>query len=275
MARALSETGAPGLVALGRDRLDLRDPVAAETELERLRPAGVINAAAFTAVDKAESEPEEAFLLNRDGPAALARVCARIGAPLVHVSTDYLFDGTKTGPYAEDDPPAPLGVYGASKAAGEEAVQASGARAAILRTSWVYSATGANFVRTMLRLAAEGRKEVGVVADQIGRPTYAPDLAAACLAALGHEGIFHFAGAGEASWADFAEAIFAAAQARGLPHAAVRRISTADYPTPARRPANSVLSTAKIEAVLGLHPRPWREALELCMDRIEAGGEGA
>ncbi len=256
----------------GRETIDLaRDDGSAL--IERLRPDLVINAAAYTAVDRAEQEPEAAFRLNAEVPGQLARACAAQDIPLVHISTDYVFDGAKAGFYQEDDPRAPLGVYGASKAAGEEAVESSGARFAIVRTAWVYSAFGTNFLKTMLRLAAE-RDEVGVVADQRGCPTWAEDVARATLL-LGRglerrdpkaQSVFHAVGAGEASWADFAEAIFAQSAARGGPSARVRRIATAEFPTLARRPANSRLGGDRLVSATGWRPADWRQSLKACLD---------
>ncbi len=261
------------LEALGRDRLDLLETAVLAEKLRDLRPSAVINAAAFTAVDRAETEPAAAFALNRDSPALLAHACADLGAPLVHLSTDYVFDGAKPAPYVETDAKAPLNVYGRSKAEGEDAVLASGAHAMIVRTSWVFAAHGQNFMRTMLRLA-ETRDEVPVVADQIGRPTAAADLAQASLAMVlraldgdrASTGVFHYAGAGDATWADFAEAIFAESAKAGAKSARVRRITSAEYPTPARRPANSRLDTAKI----GVTPRDWREACAICVREVLA-----
>lgn len=260
------------LEALGRDRFDLLKTALLHAKLRDLRPDIVINTAAFTAVDRAETETAAAFALNRDGPAALARACADLGAGLIHLSTDYVFDGAKAAPYLETDARAPLNTYGRSKAEGEDAVLASGAHAAIIRTSWVFAPHGQNFLRTMLRLA-ETRDEIAVVADQIGRPTAAADLAQACLAmalrALDRDpdsaGLFHYAGAGDASWADFAEAIFTEAAKAGARPARVKRITTAQYPTPARRPANSRLDTGKIRTALGITPRDWREACAICV----------
>ncbi|HWA00038.1 MAG TPA: dTDP-4-dehydrorhamnose reductase [Caulobacterales bacterium] len=279
LAQALAARNSDKLaiVALGREACDLLRPDSIAAALAREAPNAVINAAAYTAVDKAESEPDAAMALNAVAPGAMAAACAARGTPFVHVSTDYVFDGLKTSPYVETDPIAPQSVYGRTKAEGEAAVTHAGGEAAILRTSWVYASTGANFVRTMLRLAAT-REELGVVADQLGRPTWARDLADACLAsaiALANRdaaarGVFHYGGAGDATWADFADAIFAEAAKRGMPSARVNRITTADYPTPAKRPANSRLATTKIEAALGLRARPWREALALCMDEIAA-----
>ena len=278
VARELDKLGPPpgfDLQFAGRERLDLgaADP---RPLLDEVRPAAVINAAAYTAVDKAESEPEAAFALNRDAPAALARACAEAKIPLIHFSTDYVFDGTKPEPYVETDPVHPTGVYGASKAAGEAAVLAAGGPAIVLRTSWVYSAFGANFVKTMLRLAAT-RDEIGVVADQLGRPTWAEDCARGALRAaralldgeIGRAERFHLSGEGDATWADFAEAIFAESAARGGPAARVRRIATADYPTPARRPANSRLDCAKLVRTLDFPLRPWRQSLSACFEELE------
>ena len=276
VARELAKVGAPAghvLAFAGREEFDLgagHDPRAL---IEAHSPAAVINAAAYTAVDKAESEPDAAFALNRDAPGAAARACAALGVPFVHFSTDYVFDGLKAEPYVEDDPIAPQSVYGRSKAEGEAAVTAAGGRSVILRTAWVYSAFGANFVKTMLRLA-ESRDELGVVDDQLGRPTWAEDCARGALhvaAAMmaGDDkarGVFHLSGAGDATWADFADAIFDLSQARGGPRPKVRRITTADYPTPARRPANSRLNCGKIRDDLGFRTRPWRDSLVACFN---------
>jgi len=283
LARALAalNTSNLNLVCLERPEFDLTALDLIPATLRRIDPGGVINAAAYTAVDRAETEQAVAYALNRDGPAALAQACAERSIPFVHVSTDYVFDGEKPAPYVESDPKAPQSVYGRSKSEGEDAVLASGAHAAIIRTAWVYDAAGANFVRTMLRLAAD-RDEIGVVADQFGRPTWAADLAGACIAAMralmsdgqadrrAAQGVFHFSGAGDATWADLAEAVMIEHAKRGGKIAQIKRISTADYPTPARRPKNSRLDCTKIEASLGVRPRPWREALSLCMDEIHA-----
>ena len=280
VARELEKIGPPegfSLAFAGRERFDLAALADPRPLLDEMRPAAVINAAAYTAVDKAESEPDAAYALNRDAPAALARACAAAGVPFVHFSTDYVFDGSKPTPYVETDPVNPTGVYGASKAAGEAEVLAAGGPAAVLRTSWVYSAFGANFVKTMLRLAAT-REELGVVADQLGRPTWAEDCARGALRAAGAlldreagaAGIFHQAGAGDASWADFAEAIFALSAARGGPSARVKRITTADYPTPARRPANSRLDCSKMTRTLDWPMRDWRQSLAACFDELES-----
>ena len=258
-----------------RADLDLSETSRLARAIEALAPDAIINTAAYTAVDKAESEPDLAFALNRDAPEALAHAAARRGAPLVHLSTDYVFDGAKAGAYVETDARSPIGAYGRSKAAGEVAVLAAPARAAIVRTSWVFSAHRANFVKTMLRLG-ESNAEVRVVADQHGRPTAASDLAAACIALTERllardeaaRGVFHFANAGDATWADFAEAIFAGAEARGRAPVRVRRIATAEFPTAAQRPANSRLDTTRFETALAITPRPWREALNECLDEL-------
>lgn len=275
VARELARAGAPPgyrLEFAGRDRLDLLtvDP---GPLIERLAPAAVINAAAYTAVDRAEAESEAAFRLNRDAVGEVARACAAAGAHLVHLSTDYVFDGTKAGAYVESDARAPLGVYGRSKAQGEDRVIGSDTRWTILRTSWVYGAYGANFVRTMLRLARE-RDEIGVVADQHGRPTWSHEVARAALAAVAAgrvgEGLFHVAGEGDATWADLAEAVMAHAASRGLPSARINRIGTADFPTAARRPENSRLSSEKFARTFGWRPAPWRASVKTCLEELEA-----
>jgi dTDP-4-dehydrorhamnose reductase len=279
VARELFKLGAPAgheLAFAGRERFDLLSGADPRPLLDEVCPAAVINAAAYTAVDKAESEPEAAFRLNRDAPAALARACAEAKVPFVHFSTDYVFDGSKPEPYLETDPVSPTGVYGSSKAAGESEVMTRGGRAVVLRTSWVYSAFGANFLKTMLRLAAT-RDELGVVADQLGRPTWAEDCARGALRAVhalqagevkGPE-ILHLSGAGDATWADFAEAIFEISAAHGGASARVKRITTADYPTPARRPANSRLDCSKMTKALNWPMRPWRQSLAACFDELE------
>lgn len=259
----------------GRETLDLLTGDVGAL-IREVGPRAVINAAAYTAVDRAETEADAAFRLNRDVPAEAARACAALDIPFVHISTDYVFAGDKPRPYVETDPRDPLGVYGRSKAEGEIAVEEAGGRSAILRTAWVYSPFGSNFVRTMLRLA-ETRDELGVVADQQGNPTHARDVAhAAVLAADRLRGgvrsageLFHVAGGGDATWADLAEAVFEEAGRRGRPTAAVRRITTADYPTPARRPANSRLSTAKLERTFGWRPPEWRDSLSAVFDDLE------
>jgi dTDP-4-dehydrorhamnose reductase len=268
-------------VAVPRMAADICDPAAVAAALDRPGCAGVINAAAYTAVDRAESEPAAAHAVNRDGAANLARACAARGVPLIHISTDYVFDGTKDGPYEETDPVAPLGVYGASKATGEAAVRAALDRHLIVRTAWVFSPFGANFVKTMLRLGAE-RPELRVVDDQRGCPTAAADIAAALLVmarwaltdGFGGWGTYHFCSAESTTWCGFARAVFATAAVHGRPAPKVAAITTAEYPTPAKRPANSVLSTARIGAAFGIEPPSWRASLRACVGELLAGETG-
>jgi dTDP-4-dehydrorhamnose reductase len=268
------------LAAPERASLDIvrRHPVFAM--MARERPHLVINAAAYTAVDRAESEPEAAWAVNCDGPGHLAEACREAGVPLVHLSTDYVFDGTKDAPYREDDPVNPLGVYGRSKEAGERAVRDALDQHVILRTAWVYSVYRQNFVKTMLRLAA-AQPALRVVADQHGAPTAAADIAAALarIAARigdgeGRWGTYHFTDAGAVSWHGFAEAIFAAA-ARWQAPPVVSPIATAEYPTPARRPANSVLDCTRIAEAYRITPRPWRDALAEVVGELFEGAPDA
>ena len=261
-----------------RPEIDLGRPDEARNAVIEARPAIVVNAAAYTAVDAAQKNVDEAFAINRDGPAALAEACRAIGAPLIHYSTDYVFDGTKRGPYVEDDPINPFSVYGASKAAGDAAIRAQLDRHVILRTSWVYSATGHNFVKTMLRLGTE-RDRLTVIDDQIGSPTAAADIAAATMAictalAAGKEdgfGTFHFTGGGVTSWYGFAREIFAGAEGRGAKiGAVVQPIPAKDYSTPTPRPANSALDCSKIARAYGVVARPWQAALAACLDELIA-----
>jgi dTDP-4-dehydrorhamnose reductase len=256
------------LVFFDRDEVDVGNPAAVKGALAANPCDLVINASGYTAVDRAETDAEAAFAVNRDGPAAMAEACAAGGMPLFHVSTDYVFDGTKPTPYTEDDPIAPLGVYGHSKAEGEQLVRDACPRHIILRTAWVYAAHGHNFVRTMLRLAAE-RPELRVVGDQHGCPTAAADLAGALhmlAERYGRErdlawGTYHFTGQGETTWHGLAErAIELAAPVLGK-RPVVQAITTADYPTPARRPANSRLDCGRMTRVFGITARPWPEAL--------------
>lgn len=245
---------------------DFDAPESLEQLVHRIAPDVVVNAAAYTAVDRAETDADAAFRVNAAAPAALARACARQDALLVHYSTDYVFSGAGTRPYREDDPTAPLGVYGASKLAGEEAIRDSGARHAILRTAWVYAAHGKNFLLTMLRLGKE-REELRVVADQIGAPTPAHWIADATAGLVRQgvdtSGIWHLTAAGQASWHGFATAIFEEADAAGLLGRVPRivPIPSSDYPTPARRPAYSVLATDRLRADFGITPPSWREGL--------------
>lgn len=249
------------VIALASNELDICDESQVARAVATHAPALVINAAAYTAVDKAETERARAYAINRDGAGIVARVCAAARVRLLHVSTDYVFDGTSTRPYREDDPLAPLGVYGESKAEGEHAVDESGGT--IVRTSWLFEAKGPSFVHTMLRLAQE-RPVLRVVADQRGCPTWADDLADALLA-LGSqpapERVYHYCNAGETTWHGFATAIIAEARKhRSLACERIEAITTGDYPTPAKRPAYSVLDTTRIRA-LGIVPPSWHSGL--------------
>lgn len=259
------------VMAVDRDELDITDPLAVNRQVLQWCPQVIVNAAAHTAVDKAESDVDASYAINRDGPAHLAAAAEAVGAVLLHISTDYVFAGDKEGLYVETDPVSPQGVYGASKLAGEQAVMAGCSRHLILRTAWVFGEHGNNFVKTMLRLAAS-RDSLGIVADQFGGPTYAGDIAAALLVMaqqalvpdFSQWGIYHFAGEPHVSWYDFANAIFHEASVQGvlvrLP--AVKGIATSDYPTPAKRPANSKLDCQKIQQVFGIAPSDWRQALK-------------
>lgn len=258
---------------LGRDQADLSDPAACAAAIHDAAKLGldaVINAAAWTAVDLAEEAEAAAHTVNAQAPAAMARTCAALGLPFVHVSTDYVFDGAGAAPFDTDHPTAPLGAYGRSKLAGEVAIRAAGAQHVILRTSWVFSAHGNNFVKTMLRLGAN-RPALGVVADQIGGPTPAAaiagavfGIAAAMAARPDAGGTYHFSGAPDVSWADFARAIMSAAK---LP-CAITDIATSAYPTPAKRPANSRLDCASLLADFGIARPDWNSALTSIIQEI-------
>ena len=282
LGRELSRCAWPqgwSLVGLDRAALDLADPGAIAAMVASRPWVVVINAAAYTAVDRAEGDLTKAFAINALAPAALAQACALADIPLVQISTDYVFAGDKPGPWQVDDPVAPLGVYGASKLGGELAVRASATRHAIIRTAWLVSAHGGNFVKTMLRLAST-MDTLAVVADQHGSPTSAADLAQAVrtvavrladdLAAP--VGTFHFSNAGATTWAGFAAEIMRQSGERGGASAMVTPITTADYPTPARRPANSLLSHTAIHAAFGITPRPWAEALGEILDELIGTG---
>lgn len=277
LARAADARGVPA-VTRGRPDLDLASVDSVLAFFRDAQPTLVVNAAAYTAVDKAESEPDEALKANAGAPALLATLCHHFNLPLIHLSTDYVFDGTKRTPYVETDVINPLGVYGASKAAGEAAIRAACSRHIILRTAWVYSADGSNFVKTMLRLGAE-RDVVRVVADQQGTPTFADDIATAILDLAGRIatdaadsvwGTYHITGSGETTWHGFAAEIFHIAAARGSRVPLLEAITTADYPTPAQRPAYSVLDTARLAETFGIRLPPWQESLQHCLDQIIA-----
>ena len=273
------------LVPLARARADIGDALAVAAAIGAERPDLVLNLAAYTAVDRAESEAEEAWRVNCEGARLIALACRRSGAPLIQLSTDYVFDGEKREPYREDDRVHPLGVYGASKEAGEVAVRALLPEHVILRTAWVFSPFGANFLKTVLRLG-RGEKPLRIVADQIGSPTPAAAIAAALVAiarAIAEDraewGTFHFAGMPPASWHGFAEAILDVAAPRLGRRPLLAAIATSDYPTPARRPANSVLDCGKIAAAFALSQPSWREGLAATIGEIldgeaEAGGRG-
>ena len=280
VARSLVERAAlrdAEIVTLARPSFDLADPSTILRAFESAAPDVIVNAAAYTAVDKAESDEALADEINGVGAGSVARAAKRLGIPIIQFSTDYVFDGTLDRPYREDDRTGPINAYGRSKLAGEQAVKEATPYHVILRISWIYSPFGTNFVRTMLRLA-ETRDKIGVVADQIGQPTCALDVADGILAICdrlkaypGEErlfGIFHMAGAGAASWADFAEAIFTEAARLGRRPTAVQRIATEQYPTPARRPRNSRLDTQKLAEIYGLALPPWRDSLPAVVARL-------
>jgi len=269
LATAMEQEGGAVVRRIGRPAFDFDRPASIAEAVRALQPTFVVNAAAWTAVDAAESDPEAAGRANRDGPATLAALCADAGIPLIHISTDYVFDGEKGTPYTEADPTSPTGVYGATKLEGEQAVLAACPRAVVLRTSWVYSATGKNFVRTMLG-AAQKTDRLRVVADQQGCPTAARDLAVAILAIVArlrdgwedrYSGVFHAAGAGSATWHGFAEALFQEAARYGHPVPKVDAIATADWPTPAKRPPDSRLDCTKLSQVFDVRLPEWRGGL--------------
>jgi dTDP-4-dehydrorhamnose reductase len=279
VAQSLAEIG-PGrgveIVLVGRPELDLQDISTVHEAIAGARPDVIVSAAAYTAVDKAESEREAAFAVNAAGAEAVANAASRLGVPVIHLSTDYVFDGSLDRPYTEADEIGPTSVYGASKLEGERLVASTTSNHVILRTAWVYSPFGNNFVKTMLRLG-ETRAELGVVSDQVGCPTSALDIAEAVIAAakrVGSDpspdlrGVFHLTGAGEASWADFAEHVFKSAEAAGRAPVKVNRITTADYPTPARRPANSRLSGERLQQQYGIRLPEWRRSADIVVRRL-------
>lgn len=269
------------VVAFDRAELDLSSVDAIRAKVRQVQPQIIVNAAAYTAVDKAESEPEPALRINGVAPGILAEEARRLGAVLVHYSTDYVFDGTKKEPYVEDDPPNPVSGYGRSKLAGEQAIASSGATHLIFRTSWVYAARGQNFVRTMLRLGRE-RSELRIVDDQVGAPTWARFIAEATAQVLrqlgdGHKaigdraGIYNLTATGAVSWYGFASAVFAEAKAQlGMTPPKLIPITTAEYPLPARRPANSCLDNSKLTRTFGLTPPSWNKMLKACIQEIQA-----
>ncbi|MFT6451355.1 MAG: dTDP-4-dehydrorhamnose reductase [Halocynthiibacter sp.] len=269
VARELSAL-APDAIALGRDTVDLSDPRACAEVIRQMTPSAVINAAAYTAVDAAEDDEQNATIINGHAPTMMARACAEIGAPLVHISTDYVLDGQGSTPFPTTAKTAPINAYGRSKEAGESGVRAAGGTYAILRTSWVFSSTGNNFLRTMLRLGAT-RDSLNVVADQIGGPTPARAIAEACLTiaealktAPEKRGIYHFSGAPDVSWADFARAIFEAANLKTKVHG----IPSQDYPTPAKRPLNSRMDCSALHTAFGIERPDWRASLPALITAI-------
>ena len=264
------------IIAVGRPELDLADPVSVRSALEAARPDVIISAAAYTAVDKAETEQELAFAVNGAGAGAVAEAAAALGVPVLHLSTDYVFDGSKTEPYNEGDPTGPTSAYGASKLEGEDRVTAVTADHAIFRTAWVYSAYGANFLKTMLRLG-ETRDTLSVVGDQLGCPTSAEDIARAMILAAQkmvedrdtkYRGVFHLTGSGEASWAEFAREIFRAAESHGRRPVEVIPITSDQYPSPVKRPANSRLSGDKLENIYGIVLPDWRISTAKVVDTL-------
>ena len=276
IARALQSCAGAGLNVLpvARPELDLSSAEDPTALFRQYSPDVIVNAAAYTAVDKAESEPELARTINARGALLVARAAAQLDIPIIQISTDYVFDGTATRPYREDDATSPINVYGATKLEGEHAVRSTTTNHVILRTSWIYAAEGTNFVRTMLRLA-EQRDEIAVVDDQRGAPTSAHDIAPA-IAVLARRlvdsphdaslrGVFHMTNKGEATWADFATEIFKISKAQGGPSARVNRIATAEFPTAARRPMYSILDLSKISQIEDISMRHWTEALQSAM----------
>ncbi|MCI7353646.1 MAG: dTDP-4-dehydrorhamnose reductase [[Actinobacillus] rossii] len=263
--------GKAEILAVDRDELDITDQSAVKKMVEFFKPDVIINAAAHTAVDRAETEVELSEMINVNGPRYLAEAANEIGAVILHISTDYVFDGTGTSEYSEEDKPNPQGVYGRTKLAGEFAVQAANPKHIILRTAWVFGEHGHNFVKTMLRLAKE-RESLGIVGDQFGGPTYAGDIAKALIEMAnqilaGKEnafGIYHFTGKPYVSWYEFAKAIFAEAEMQKIleRQPLVNCIATSDYPTPAKRPTNSRLNLGKIDRTFGIQPSDWRTALK-------------
>ncbi len=277
LASSLVDCGGPRIHRVGRPAFDFDRPQGIRALFAGISPAAVVNAAAWTAVDAAETDPEGAARANRDGPALLAELCRDAGIPLIHVSTDYVFDGDKGAPYVETDPTSPTGIYGRTKVEGEQAALAAWSRTIVLRTSWVYSATGKNFVRTMIN-AGLRNPTLKVVGDQCGAPTSADDLAAAIvdiLAAIeaggwndSYGGIYHAAGTGETTWHGLAVAALEAAARHGRTMPEVIAIRTEDWPTPARRPADSRLDCDKLERVFGVRLPAWRRSLGVTVDRL-------
>lgn len=267
------------VVLVGRPDLDLENTADVERVVDAINPSAIVNAAAYTAVDQAETDAVSAFKVNRDGAACLALVARKREIPFVHISTDYVFDGRKRSPYLEDDMPAPLNVYGRSKLEGEVAVRDACPQAVVIRTSWIYSPYGHNFLRTMWRLSMT-QATVKVVDDQHGAPTSALDLSAAIMSIVfqlkshriaGSGGIYNLTAQGEATWHSFAAEIFAGLARRGCAVPALQAIATAEYPTPARRPKYACLDSSKVERAFGIRFAPWRNSLHVCLDQLARG----
>ncbi len=279
VARSLVQEASRGgtpLLAAGRPTIDLQDAASIVASLDRAKPSLVVNAAAYTAVDKAESEPDLAFAINAGGVGQLGAECARRDIPIIHLSTDYVFDGTKSSAYVETDPVAPINVYGRSKLAGETKLREAHDKHIIIRTAWVYSPFGANFLKTMLRVGGS-RPEVSVVSDQHGNPTYAPHLADAILTIAerlqdgdngGLWGTYHAAGAGDTTWCEFAAAIFDVGRELGLSLGTAVPITTAQYPTPAKRPGNSRLDCSLLQQRFGVRLPDWRLGTRACIEQL-------
>jgi dTDP-4-dehydrorhamnose reductase len=286
LARSLLEAAVGPEVhvqSIGRPEVDLTDEKSVAALLARVKADVIINAAAYTAVDKAESEPALAYAVNASGAEYAAKACASHSIPIIHISTDYVFDGAKDGPYQEGDPTGPINVYGQSKLEGEQRVMKACERHLILRTAWVYSPWGTNFVRTMLGLATT-RQTIGVVEDQLGSPTYAPDLARAILSladgvlrepSASRWGIYHAVGSGETNWSGFAREVFRYAREKGLPAAEVDAIASSAYPTPARRPPNSRLNCEKLRLSFGLALPDWQLGVANCVSRLAASAQAS
>ncbi len=265
----------------GRPGFDLTNLQGLENTLSICGATALVNAAAYTAVDAAEDDKDTAGAINKDGAAALAAAAAKLDIPFIHLSTDYVFSGEKETAYTEEDQTGPTGAYGRSKLAGEHAVRQANPKAIILRTAWVYSPFGKNFLKTMVKLA-ETRDELGIVADQIGNPTYAPDIAKAILDILtviektgwqsSYAGVFHLAGTGSTTWHGFANAIFDAAAEHGHPRPTAKALTTAEYPTPAKRPANSQLDCTKLYSTFGIRLPEWQESTKTCVKRLSENG---
>jgi len=280
LARCLIDSAAKRgipLVAIGRPELDIEDVDSIARTVRTVEPAAMINAAAYTAVDRAEVESERAFAVNRDGAEHLAVEAKKRGVPFMHISTDYVFDGRKSSPYTEEDAAVPLSIYGGSKLEGERAARDACPATVVLRTSWIYSPYGHNFLKAMLRLA-QAKDHIRVVDDQRGAPTAANDLANAVLDILGQLregaescGIYHVTAQGETTWYRFASAIFATWQRRGYRVPQLEAITSAEFPTPARRPANSRLDCAKVERDFGIRLPAWQESVDACLERLATG----